>query len=512
MTQGIHHVTAITRKVQANVDFYTGFLKLRLIKQTGGFEDAEQLHLFYGDALGSPGSLITFLVWEDGASGQVGHGQVGEIALSIPSLSIGDWYSRAIMARVPVEGPLREMDETVLRLKDPDGIIIKLVSADLPATAPLRDPDAPARLRGVTLFTEKPVETARFIARFGYRETAKDGAVTRMASESDIVDIRDSGGFFSGIQGTGVIDHVAFRASDGAALDGMLAELQDAGPTNVHDRKYFRSLYVRDPAGILMEYATDAPGFAVDEAPGHLGETLFVPASDAAKAAALKVMLPQFARPGEERLPLRDLPFVHRFYHPDEPDGSVILTLHGSGGHEADLFSFAHQLNPQATLLGVRGRATEEGVPRWFRRNGPLDFDQADIRAEAEAFAAFLEGAIRAYGLDPARLTILGLSNGANLAAAVIALYPQTIRRAILIRPLAVLDDLSQVDLAGVAVLSLVGAQDPYARHAPMLHDWLVANGARLDERVLQAGHGLGDQDLEAARDWMDSRTAHPSN
>ena len=100
MSTGIHHVTGITRRVQANVDFYVGFLGLRLVKRTGGFEDAEQLHLIYGDALGSPGSVVTFLVWEDGAPGRVGHGQVAEFALAVPPDSIGEWLTRAMTARV----------------------------------------------------------------------------------------------------------------------------------------------------------------------------------------------------------------------------------------------------------------------------------------------------------------------------------------------------------------------------------------------------------------------------
>ena len=103
MTSGIHHVTLITRRVQANVDFYVGFLGLRLVKRTGGYEDGTQLHLIYGDAEGSPGSLITFLVWEDGARGRVGNGQVSEVAFAVPASSIGDWLTRAIERRVPVE-------------------------------------------------------------------------------------------------------------------------------------------------------------------------------------------------------------------------------------------------------------------------------------------------------------------------------------------------------------------------------------------------------------------------
>ena len=236
MTTGLHHVTALTRRVQANVDFYAGFLGLRLVKRTGGVEDANQLHLFYGDAAGAPGSLVTFLVWEDGGPGRAGHGAPGEIALAVPADSIGLWLTRALAAHVPVEGPAREFGETVLRLKDPDGIIVKLVGADLPATAPLGPVEAPRRLRAVTLFTERPDETAAFVARFGYREAAREGAERRLVSATDALDIRDATGFWEAAAGTGGIDHVAFRAPDVAAVAAMEAALAPAEPTALHDR------------------------------------------------------------------------------------------------------------------------------------------------------------------------------------------------------------------------------------------------------------------------------------
>jgi phospholipase/carboxylesterase len=507
MSTGIHHVTGITRRVQANVDFYAGFLGLRLVKRTGGYEDAEQLHLFYGDALGSPGSIVTFLVWEDGAPGRVGHGQVAEIALAVPPDSIGDWLTRAMTARIPVEGPSREFGETVLRLKDPDGVIIKLVGADLPAAAPLPDPIAPTRLRGVTLFTENPAGTRDFIRQFGYNDAGTAGTVQRMVSDTDVIDIRDATGFFPGIPGTGILDHVAFRAPDVDSVRKMrLALKYTTDATNVHDRKYFMSLYVREPAGILLEYATDAPGFTVDEAAEHLGETLFVPPHDAARADDLRVILPQFAMPGEERTPMRDLHFVHRFHRPEDPDGSTIVLLHGTGGNEADLMPLAHGLAPRATLLGVRGRSTEEGINRWFRRFDAVTYDQDDIRAEAEAFAAFLDDATRAYGLDRDRLTLLGYSNGANLIGAVLQLHPQGAGRAILLRGIQVLSDppaLSPDALAGRPVLMLNGARDPFGRMAPALENALRAGGADLESDMLNAGHELSQQDIEAARAWL---------
>lgn len=505
---GIHHVTLITRRVQANVDFYVGFLGLRLVKRTGGYEDGEQLHLIYGDRLGSPGSLITFLVWEDGAAGRVGNGQVSEVAFAVPPASIGEWMTRALKHGVPVAGPSREFGEAVLRLRDPDGVIVKLAGVDLPASQPWgEEASAPRRLRGVTILTETPEETAAFVERFGYRAGPRAENVQRMLSDTDAVDIRDASGYVPGTPGTGTADHVAFRAADVPAVRAAEAGFSrlNSSPTNFHDRKYFTSLYVREPGGTLFELATDGPGFAVDEAPDHLGETLFVPAEDAARAEDLKVMLPQFAMPGEERMPLRDLPFVHRFHTPGDSDGSTIVLLHGTGGSEVDLMPLAHRIAPQATLLGVRGRSHEEGVARWFRRLTMTIFDQADIRSEAEAFAAFVEGAVAGYGLDAARMTFLGYSNGANFIGAVMGLYPDLIRRAILLRAMPVLEAPPQADLAGTKVLTLTGAQDPFGRFAPLLESWLREQGADLDARTIGAGHELAPDDVSIAREWLET-------
>jgi len=499
MASGIHHVTLITRRVQANVDFYAGFLGLRLVKRTGGYEDALQLHLFYGDSAGAPGSLVTFLVWEDGAPGRVGHGQVTEIAFAVAQNTLGNWLTRAIAHGVKAEGPMREFGEPVLRLKDPDGVIVKLVGMP-----DLAGEDAPARLRAVTIWSEVPEETAAFIEQFGYRKGPLEGSVQRLLSDTDAVDVRDANGFVAGIPGTGVADHVAFRAADVDEVMGYEKALsrRNSSVTNFHDRKYFHSLYVREPAGTLIEVATDGPGLAIDEMPGRLGQKLFVPPQDAERAEDIRVMLPQFAMPGEERLPLRDLPFVHRFYHPETPDGSTMLLLHGTGGNEADLMPFARRLNPNATLLGVRGRAAEEGVARWFRRFSTVSFDQADIRSEAEAFEAFLHGAVSGYGLDPGRITVVGYSNGANFAAAVMALRPGLIGRAILMRAMAVLDVLPEVNLGGTQILMLNGNADPYGAQAPRLQEWLKKCGAALEVATIEAGHELTAADQDRAGSW----------
>ena len=163
----------------------------------------------------------------------------------------------------------------------------------------------------------------------------------------------------------------------------------------------------------------------------------------------------------------------------------------------------AHRAAPRSTLLGVRGRSTEEGVARWFRRFEGLTFDQQDIRDEAEAFAAFVEGAISAYRLDPARLTFIGHSNGANFLAAVMLLQPHIVSRAALLRPMPILTDLPQVDLGEGHVLVVAGRDDPFAPHAPELATLLQARGAQVTMLDVGAGHDASLDDVRLIRTWL---------
>jgi phospholipase/carboxylesterase len=507
----LHHVTLITRKVQANVDFYVGFLGLRLVKRTGGYEDARQLHLFYGDGHGSPGSLVTFLVWEDGSPGRAGHGQVSEIAFAVAPAAIGFWLERALRFGVATEGPRQEFGETVLRLRDPDGFVVKLVGSTLSGegweAAGIPPEHRIHRLRGVTLLSATPEETVHFlVTHAGFARQAREDATERLRSESgDSLDIRDAGGFWPGIPGTGTADHVAVRVADTAGLSGVERDLAtlNSSPTTLHDRQYFVSLYVREPGGTLIEFATDGPGFTVDEPVETLGTTLFVPPDAQGESDDIRVVLPQFALPGEERIIYRDLPFIHRFHQPADADGSVIVLLHGSGGNETDLMPFARRIAPRATLLGLRGRSTEEGTSRWFRRRSERAFDQDDIRFEAGALAAFMEEARTAYALAPERIAFLGYSNGANLLAAAMQLHPALARRAVLLRPAAVLEEPPAADLPGVALLMLTGTEDPYRDLAAPLEAALRRAGAEITALVVPAGHALTEQDRDLAAGWL---------
>ncbi|WP_190237678.1 VOC family protein [Rhizobium sp. R634] len=513
MVSGIHHVTAVTRKVQANVDFYAGFLGMRLVKQTAGYEDATQLHLFYGDAAGTPGSLLTFLAWEDGAPGRAGYGQISEISLAIDPTSIGYWLTRAMSFGLRSEGPAEEFGEPVLRLKDPDNIILKLAGAKGLASQAVWDgvsipvEHTIQRVRGATMLTEKPAESRSFLeTHFGYRFQANRGTIDRLVSQSgDIIDVRDARGFWSGAPGTGTVDHVAFRAPDEETLLSVRRALEttEASPTNMHDRKYFRSLYAREPGGTLIELATDKPGMIVDEEQAALGKKLFAPPDAITDLGDLKVVLPQFSMPGEPRINYRELPFVHRFYTPPNPDGSVFVLLHGSGGNETTLMPLLNKAAPRATLLGVRGRATEEGFPRWYKRLTPFSFDQNDIKTEAEAFAAFIEGAVKSYGLDPQKVVYVGYSNGANLLNSLLYLHPNLIHKAVLLRSMPVLSDYPHADLKGTDLLVISGKTDAYGKYASELEGRLKSSGATVDSDVIPGGHDLGDADVPIIQKWL---------
>src|SRR5690606_24085166 len=232
--------------------------------------------------------------------------------------------------------------------------------------------------------------------------------------------------------------------------------------------------------------------------------SLFIPQHFRKDEADIRVVLPQFGMPGDERTVYRDLPFVHRIHVPDRPDGSALVLLHGTGGNETSLLPMGRRLMPDAMLIGVRGRSTEEGVARFFRRFGMSRFDQNDIRSEAEAFAAFVEELPAAYGVDPSRLTFLGYSNGANMLGAVMQLRPETIRRAVLLRAVKVLeDDQPRAGLAGAKVLMLTGNLDLSGPYANGLQEQLSAAGVLVDEQRREAGHELVEADELAVRGWL---------
>lgn len=205
---------------------------------------------------------------------------------------------------------------------------------------------------------------------------------------------------------------------------------------------------------------------------------------------------------------MRDPAFLHRLEGPPSgPEGARFVLLHGTGGDESDLMPLARRLDPQARMLGIRGRSLDEGAPRWFRRLGMGRFDQANLIAEAAALDAFMEEAAEAYGLDSDKLIWLGYSNGANMIGALAQLRPARVRRAILLRAMPALEKPPAADLSGLSALLLTGTQDPYGDHGPALAARLRESGAQVEAHRLPTGHGLTAEDLRISKIWLDNLT-----
>ncbi|MBC2886198.1 alpha/beta hydrolase [Ochrobactrum sp. CM-21-5] len=202
----------------------------------------------------------------------------------------------------------------------------------------------------------------------------------------------------------------------------------------------------------------------------------------------------------------RSKQFIHRFYKPDNASNELVILLHGSGGNETSLVPLASKIWPRATLLGIRGRVMQDGGTRWYRRISPVKFDQKDVRLEASAFVTFLTRLADEKDLDLTHATFVGYSNGANLLAATMMLHPDLVKRAVLMRSMPVLDNVPVANLGKARVLTITGEDDKlYSPFAPALSALLRSSGARVDARMIDADHMLGDKDAAAISQWVAS-------
>lgn len=305
---GIHHVTAIAGDAARNRSFYVNVLGLRLVKRTVNFDDPGTWHLYFGDATGAPGSLMTFFPWAHATVGRAGIGDPLRTTFRVPTGSIGYWAHRLLEKGVQHESVSRRFGESVIDFQDPDGTRLSLVAVGEPLAAVVDETTAgavPAEhaisgIDGVTLLLREAGPTARILTDvLGYQEVGHDGAVTRLlvgenASRS-VVDLHAGGNFMGGHQGRGSLHHVAFRAANDAEqaeLARRLIETHGLRPTEQRDRQYFRSIYFREPGGVLFEIATDDPGFTVDEPLASLGETLRLPSQYEPQRAVISAHLP----------------------------------------------------------------------------------------------------------------------------------------------------------------------------------------------------------------------------
>ena len=308
---GIHHITAIAGDPQRNLDFYAGLLGLRLVKLTVNFDDPTTYHLYYGDGAGHPGTILTFFPWPSAPKGRRGAGQVTGTAFAIPENAVDFWVERLTSRAIAFEGPFERFGEKVLAFSDPDGMRVELIATAATElgraydTGPIPLEFAIRGFHSATLSEADLAPTSALLTdTTGFKLVAQDGNRFRYAADSGesarLVDVLHVPEERHGRVLVGSVHHIAWRTADDAGQRAWLSELSQLhyGVSPVMDRKYFHSIYYREPGNILFEIATDPPGFAVDEAPERLGSHLVLPAWLEPERARLEAVLPPLTLPG----------------------------------------------------------------------------------------------------------------------------------------------------------------------------------------------------------------------
>lgn len=315
---GIHHVTAIASDPQRNLDFYSGVLGLRLVKCTVNFDDTRTYHFYFGDEVGSPGSIMTFFPWPGAHRGRQGSGQVAVTSFAVVPEAIGFWIERLIRYNVHYQGPTRRHagteSEHILAFRDPDGLMLEIVGRRDAESRPAWGgaPGIPRQqaihgFHGVTLWVENHARSETVLVDIlGFRAAQMDATTTRYTvagGNGTVVDVREIGGFGRGAMGAGTVHHVAFAVPDDDTQLVMRTAIVAAqlSPTPVVDRHYFRSVYFREPGGVLYELATQHPGFAIDEPVERLGESLMLPPKFESQRAEIEAALPLVHLPAATR-------------------------------------------------------------------------------------------------------------------------------------------------------------------------------------------------------------------
>jgi predicted esterase/catechol 2,3-dioxygenase-like lactoylglutathione lyase family enzyme len=537
---GIHHVTAIAGDPQRNLDFYAGILGLRFVKRTVNFDDPQTYHFYYGDEVGTPGTILTFFPWPGARRGRQGTGQVAVTSFAALPTALGFWFERLIGHGIRFDGPRKRGathgdTEQVLAFRDPDGLMLEIVAHPKADARPGWD-GAPGisqehALRGfhtVTLWEESGDDTERLLVdTLGFRPWREEEETRRYTTgegePGSLVDVRTIGGFPNAVSGAGTVHHVALSVADDAAQLEVRQRVLEAGfePTPVIDRNYFHSVYFREPGGVLFELATKPPGFTVDEPVEHLGERLMLPPQYELYRAQLEAALPpiHLPMPGADAVAAAAgspedvggdaLGFIHRYLPPAagaEPAGSTtLLLLHGTGGDEDNLISLGRALLPGAGLLSPRGKVLERGMPRFFRRLAEGVFDQEDLARRTDELADFVEAAAATYNLRRDGIVAVGFSNGANIAASLLLRRPMVLRGAMLLSPMVPFEPTAPPDLAGTVVFIGAGRADTMVpqSQAVRLAEILREAGAEVTLHWEPGGHEVSPEVVAAAQEWL---------
>jgi glyoxalase family protein len=309
---GLHHITVIAGPAQENLDFYAGILGMRLVKRSINQDDPGTYHLFYADAEGHPGTDLTFFPWANAAPPRAGHGLAMEVGLEVPAGSLAFWGARLAHYGVTPGAIETRFGDRVLPLADPHGLRLALTESGAPLARPFAPWDGspiPVErqirgLHGAQIWERELAPTAAFLTGvLGFTEIGRERGWTRYGFRDapGVVDLRETPGERRGAWGVGAVHHLAWTVEDLAEELAMRQQIEAAGarPTDVIDRFWFKSVYFKEPGGVLFEIATRGPGFSVDEDPAHLGESLVLPPWYEPARAEIERGLPPLTLPGE---------------------------------------------------------------------------------------------------------------------------------------------------------------------------------------------------------------------
>lgn len=305
---GLHHVTAICGDAQENLDFYAGVLGMRLVKKSVNQDDPGTYHLFYADAAGTPGTDLTFFPWPALAPPREGHGLATEVSLAVPPGALEFWAARLERYGSTFAAVETRFGERTLPLVDPHGMSVALVEIDTApaaAFAPFESGPVPVDkqirgLRGARLRARDLAPSVDFlVATLGSELVGEEGRWQRYRVGASVLDLVAAPADRRGFWGVGAIHHLAWRVDDERHQLEVRAAVAAGGlrPTPVIDRFWFRSVYFQEPGGVLFELATEGPGFAVDEDPARLGESLVLPPWLESRRAEIEAALPALRPP-----------------------------------------------------------------------------------------------------------------------------------------------------------------------------------------------------------------------
>jgi glyoxalase family protein len=311
--KGLHHITAIAGPAQENLDFYAGVLGMRLVKRSINQDDPGTYHLFYADAEGHPGTDLTFFPWAQMAPPRMGHGLAVEVGLEVPAESLAWWGARLEKYGVAVGAVENRFGDNVLPVTDPHGLRLALTESARSRHRPFAPWDASPipvskqirGLYGAQIDERDAAPSARFLTSvLGFHELGSERGWTRYGfpDAPGVLDVRETPQARRGAWGVGSVHHLAWVVEDEQEQLRVRAQVEAGGSraTPVIDRFWFKSVYFKEPGGVLFELATKGPGFAVDEDRAHLGESLVLPPWFEPARAEIERALPPLRMPAAE--------------------------------------------------------------------------------------------------------------------------------------------------------------------------------------------------------------------